>query len=130
MRIFYFTISAALFMTFFADAAAQHVFKETFAGVAGTENGVSELDMSALDNKEGWIFDERVRSGPGCALMEKDATITLPAIPELIYNATVYFELWPWGETEDFTPCTISLSEGTLSHDKADIGVKIGRAHV
>lgn len=126
---FYFIITTVLF-SFCGIKAQTVIFNETFQNVNGILSGVSKLNMADLDNKDGWEYGDNVHSGPNCALLEKGATITLPPIPDLMYNAKVYFSLRPWEtnlETaDDYSACLISLSEGTLDYDKAEIGVAMG----
>lgn len=115
MEKLYIFITTILLATWGTATHAQNniVFTETFEGVNGTEAGLSPINMTDLDNKEGWTFND-VYSGPGCALIEAGGSVTLPAVPGLNGNACIYFNLRQWGNGKT-EPCTLSLSEGGMN---------------
>lgn len=92
--------------------AQEILFQETFGRLNSPEGQWADLDVSQLDHPSGWDFD-RVHAGPQCLVVEEGGSFTLPAIPQMMGNASIYISVFPW-QDDDFTPCKLSVSEGEV----------------
>lgn len=124
-RILLVTVMVCFFACHVHIVQAQEIlFQETFGRLNSPEGQWADLDVSQLDHPSGWDFD-RVHAGPQCLVVEEGGSFTLPAIPQMMGNASIYISVFPW-QDDDFTPCKLSVSEGEV--EKTDVGVAVSIA--
>lgn len=124
-----FTQLIALAVCFGQSFASERtdLLNETFRNVDGPMEATLPLDLSQLDNPEGWTFTNAF-AGPQCVIIKKGGSVTTPPIPGLAGNAAFWFQAGPWedptGQTipdwENMKPHALSLSSGSLYSDEFD----------
>lgn len=124
-RILLVTVMVCFFACHVHIVQAQDIlFQETFGRLDSPAGHWADLDVALLDNPSGWDFD-RVHAGPQCLVVEEGGSFTLPAIPQMMGNASIYIAVFPWPDYNDFTPCKLSVSEGEVGKTDVDIAVSI-----
>lgn len=113
------------------------LLNETFTNVSGNSDGTSELKTSQLDNPTGWNFSNAY-AGNGFVIIKAGGSVTLPAIPNLVGNATFFFSTGPWEdpndpiiEWENLKPHKLSLSgAGELNTTELDEMISMGAYYI